>query len=123
MISSSKTIFKILNYLLRIFNLVVFLFLTSIIIGDAISNFDDLSLITDNLCFLIGCFEVASKAFKFSTEYKKIMLLIKDIYEPFDMLRSMDSKYDDCQNTIIYNAFYIILDSELSRWLVIYLCM
>ncbi|CAD6210967.1 GSCOCT00010941001.3-RA-CDS, partial [Cotesia congregata] len=91
MISSAKTIFKILNYLLRIFNLTIFLFLTSIIIGDAISNFDDLSLITDNLCFLIGCFEVASKAFKFTTEYKNIMLLIKDIYEPFDMLKTMDN--------------------------------
>lgn len=61
------------------------------------ANINNLSLITDNLCFSIGCFEAAAKAFRFYSEYDNIVLLINYIYEPFDKLQNMGSKY--CMNT------------------------
>ncbi|CAD6210975.1 GSCOCT00010942001.3-RA-CDS, partial [Cotesia congregata] len=87
--SSAAPILKIFNFMLRFFNFGVFLCLTAVIIGDAITNFNNLSLITDNLCFSIGCFEAAAKAFRFYSEYDNIVLLINYIYEPFDKLQKM----------------------------------
>lgn len=93
-VESATTIsFKLLNLILRFINFFIFVFLTSIIMADAIANHSDLSLITDNLCFLIGCFETMSKAFKFYTEYNNIIKLINDIYEPIDKLKKVNSEY------------------------------
>nr|AGG17935.1 olfactory receptor 2 [Microplitis mediator] len=89
--STTAISFKLLNLILRFFNFCIFVFLTSIIMADAIANHSDLSLITDNLCFLIGCFETMSKAFKFYTEYNNIIKLINDIYEPIDKLKTINN--------------------------------
>lgn len=62
-------------------------------IADAIANFNDISLITDNLCFFVGCSEALTKGVKYCIEYKNIVKLINDIYGPIDIINQKNSEY------------------------------
>ncbi|XP_014295124.1 odorant receptor 13a [Microplitis demolitor] len=59
--------------------------------ADAITNINEISLITDNLCFLIGCFETLAKGFKCCIEYENIKKLVNDIYEPIDIIKKKNN--------------------------------
>ncbi|XP_057331657.1 odorant receptor 13a-like [Microplitis mediator] len=90
-VETTVTSFRFLNSLFRLFNLTIVVLLTLIMSADAIANINEISLITDNLCFLIGCFETLAKGFKCWIEYKNIIKLIKDIYEPIDIIKKRNN--------------------------------
>ncbi|XP_057331185.1 odorant receptor 13a-like isoform X2 [Microplitis mediator] len=90
-VETTITSFRFLNSIFRLFNLTIIVLLTLIMSADAIANINEISLITDNLCFLIGSFETLAKGLKCCIEYKNIKKLINDIYEPIDIIKKKNN--------------------------------
>ncbi|XP_057331424.1 odorant receptor 13a-like [Microplitis mediator] len=122
-VETTITSFRFLNSIFRLFNLTIIVLLTLIMSADAIANINEISLITDNLCFLIGCFEALAKGFKFCIEYKNIKKLINDIYEPIDIIKKKNNaqvmewitEIADFENRQFLTIFGIVILLVLAR--------
>ncbi|XP_057331257.1 odorant receptor 13a-like [Microplitis mediator] len=90
-VESTVRSYKLLNLIFRLFNLTIIVLLMLLTIADAIANFNDMSLITDNLCFFVGCTEALTKGLKYCFEYKNIVKLINDIYRPIDIINNKNN--------------------------------
>nr|AKO89993.1 odorant receptor 29 [Microplitis mediator] len=90
-VESTVRSYKLLNLIFRLFNLSIIVIMMLLTIADAIANFNDISLITDNLCFFVGCSEALTKGIKYCIEYKNIVKLMNDIYGPIDIINKKNN--------------------------------
>ncbi|KAH0548925.1 hypothetical protein KQX54_004358 [Cotesia glomerata] len=85
--NTAPIILKILNPIFRVGNFTLFSLLFTSVIGDIVENYNDLTIVTNDMCFIFGTGMSFSKSCCYFVQYDQIMNLIDEIYSLLDVIQ------------------------------------
>ncbi|CAD6241305.1 GSCOCT00002632001.3-RA-CDS, partial [Cotesia congregata] len=121
--NTAPIILKILNPIFRVGNFTLFSLLFISVIGDIVENYNDLTIVTNDMCFIFGTGMSFSKSCCYFVQYDQIMNLINEIYSLLDVIQqSNDAGVQELltstarqENTTLKYFFSVLSLLALSR--------
>nr|WGO81811.1 olfactory receptor 138 [Microplitis mediator] len=87
----STSYFRFFYYCYNKISFILVLIFVSTLTADLIINYDNLSIVTDDGCYIAGITVIIFKLHKFNSEHEKIKILVDEIHRPLDLLsQSLD---------------------------------